>query len=138
MSNTSITVEVTINALVDKVWEYWNDPKHIEQWAFASDDWEASDAENDLKVGGVFKTTMSAKDKSQSFEFGGVYTSVIKNELIEYSMDDDRKVRIEFAQTSDGTTVTETFDLESQNTADVQREGWQAILDNFKEHVETN
>lgn len=137
MNNSPITVSTTINAPVQKVWEYWNLPEHITNWAFASDDWEAPEAENDLREGGKFKTTMAAKDKSRSFDFTGTYTKVGEHEVIEYTIDDGRKVSVHFENTNDGQTkVTETFDPESQNPAEMQQKGWQAILDNFKKYVE--
>lgn len=135
MPNT-ITVQTTINAPMEKVWEYWNKPEHITGWAFASDDWEAPAAENDLSVGGKFKTRMQAKDKSSGFDFEGTYTAVKENELIEYDMSDGRHVKVEFEEISDGVKVTETFDPESENTEEIQRFGWQAILGNFKKYVE--
>lgn len=131
-----ITVETTINGPIEKVWAYWNKPEHITKWAFASDDWEAPSAENDLQTGGKFKTFMAAKDKSSSFDFTGIYDAVKEHELIEYTMDDGRHVKVEFAQTPEGVKVTETFDPENENTEELQRSGWQAILDNFKKHVE--
>jgi uncharacterized protein YndB with AHSA1/START domain len=133
----SITVEITVNAPLSKVWEYWNSPEHITKWAFASDDWEAPEAENDLKVDGKFKTTMAAKDGSASFDFIGTYTVVKENELIEYDMDgDNRHVRVMFEETPDGVKITETFDPENENPIDVQRQGWQSILENFKKYIE--
>jgi uncharacterized protein YndB with AHSA1/START domain len=137
MDKTPITVEAVINAPLEKVWEYWNGPEHITKWAFASDDWEARDAENDLRDGGKFKTTMAAKDNSASFEFGGVYSAVKENELIEYDMSDGRHVKVEFTELPEGVKVIETFDPEDENPAEMQREGWQAILDNFKKYTES-
>jgi uncharacterized protein YndB with AHSA1/START domain len=134
----AITVETSINAPIEKVWEYWNEPEHITGWAFASDDWEAPAAENDLRVGGKFKTTMAAKDKSESFDFTGVYTIVNVNRLIEYDLDDGRHVRVEFTKVPGGVKVVEIFDPENENSAELQRSGWQAILDNFKKYVESN
>jgi uncharacterized protein YndB with AHSA1/START domain len=131
-----ITVQTTVNAPIARVWSYWNSPEHITQWAFASDDWEARDPHNDLRAGGAFKTTMGAKDKSVSFDFEGVYTAVKEPKLIEYDMSDGRHVKIEFAETPDGVQVSETFDPETENSEELQRSGWQAILDNFKKHVE--
>ncbi|MEK7570784.1 MAG: SRPBCC family protein [Patescibacteria group bacterium] len=131
-----ITVETIVKAPIEKVWESWNKPEHIMQWAFASDDWEAPAAQNDLRTGGKFKTTMAAKDKSESFDFAGVYTAVIENELIEYDMEDGRHVKIAFTQTPEGVQVVETFDPENENSEELQRSGWQAILDNFKKHTE--
>lgn len=141
----TITVQTIINAPLEKVWNYWNEPEHITKWAFASDDWEAPHATNDLQVGGKFVTTMAAKDKSVSFDFGGTYTNIIPNELIEYSMSNDpteesaRKVSISFSSPSEETTkIVETFDPENENPEEMQRAGWQAILDNFKKYVENN
>lgn len=133
---TSITVEATINAPVEKVWKFWSDPRHITQWCAASDDWHAPYAENDLCKGGKFKTTMAAKDGSFSFDFEGVYSEVEPNKTIEYSMSDGRKVKIDFSAISNSTKVTETFEAETENPIEMQRGGWQAILDNFKKHVE--
>ncbi len=139
----NITVQATVNAPIAKVWEYWNEPKHITRWAFASDDWEALNAENDLRTGGVFKTRMQAKDLSagsgqerEGFDFGGVYTAVKEHELIEYDMSDDRHVKIEFLEVPEGVKVLQTFDLESENSEEMQRNGWQAILNNFKKYAE--
>lgn len=137
MNKNTITVETIINAPLEKVWHCWTQPEHITQWAFASDDWEAPAAENDVRVGGVFKTVMAAKDKTASFDFTGTYTAVQEHSLIAYEMTDGRRVKIEFAQTPAGVKVTETFDPEQENSEELQRSGWQAILENFKLHVES-
>lgn len=138
MTKKAITIQATINAPVEKVWKYWNEPNHITQWAFASPDWHAPKAENDLRVDGTFSTTMAAKDGSFSFEFGGVYTKVEKHKAIEYTLGDGRKVKISFSSEGNQTKVVETFDPEDQNPEEMQRGGWQAILDNFKAYAEKN
>jgi uncharacterized protein YndB with AHSA1/START domain len=132
----TIIVSTIVKAPITKIWEYWNKPEHIMHWAFASDDWEAPAAENDLRVGGKFKTVMAAKDQSSNFDFTGTYTAVKKNELIEYDMDDGRHVKVQFLPLPDGVQVTETFEPENTNPNEMQRSGWQAILDNFKKYVE--
>lgn len=132
----TITVETTVHAPREKVWEVWTEPRHIVQWAFASADWEAPAAENDVQVGGKFKTVMAAKDKSTSFEFTGTYTAVKTYELLEYDMTDGRHVTVVFTTQPDGVRVTETFDPEAINSVEFQRSGWQAILDNFKKYAE--
>ncbi|MBW4891195.1 SRPBCC family protein [Mucilaginibacter sp. HMF5004] len=134
-----ITVQATINAPIEVVWQMWTLPEHITQWCFASDDWYCPAATNDPRTGGQFSSTMAAKDGSFSFDFGGVYDEVITNQLIKYTLDDGRKVSITFSSDDDDqTTVTETFDPETQNPIEMQRGGWQAIMDNFKKHVEGN
>jgi uncharacterized protein YndB with AHSA1/START domain len=140
MDRTPITVEAIVKAPLTKVWEYWNKPEHIMSWAFASDDWEAPAAVNDLRVGGKFTTTMAAKDKSTSFDFTGTYNMVNEHKLIEYTMDgeDRRHVRVEFIDVPEGVKVIETFDPENENPEEMQRGGWQAILNNFKSYVESN
>lgn len=137
MAKKEITVQATINAPIEKVWKYWNEPNHITQWAFASDDWHAPKAENDLRTGGKFSTTMAAKDGSFSFDFGGIYTKVENHKTIEYTIADGRKVKISFVQDGNQTKVVETFEPENENPEEMQRGGWQAILDNFKKHAET-
>ena len=138
MDHTSITVEPTVNAPVEKVWEYWNEPKHITQWCSATPEWHAPQAENDLRVGGKFSTVMAAKDGSMSFDFAGVYTTVEPLKKIAYTLGDNRKVKIAFSDEGGKTRVVETFDAETTNPVEMQRGGWQAILDNFKVHVENN
>ena len=138
LTNKPITVEALVKAPVEQVWMIWSEPKHITQWCNASDDWHAPHAENDLRTGGKFKTTMAAKDGSFSFDFEGVYDDVQKNKLIEYTLADNRKVKIVFLPVGSETKVTETFDAESVNPVDLQRTGWQAILNNFKKHAEAN
>jgi uncharacterized protein YndB with AHSA1/START domain len=133
----AITVQTIVNSPMTKVWEYWNKPDHIMKWAFASDDWEAPESENDLRVGGNFKTVMAAKDKSTSFDFEGTYTEVKEHELIEYDFG-NRHVKIEFIQLLEGVKIIETFDPENENSEELQRNGWQAILDNFKKYIESN
>jgi uncharacterized protein YndB with AHSA1/START domain len=133
-----ITVKSTINASINKVWDFWTLPEHITKWSFASPDWHTPYAENDVTEGGKFKSTMAAKDGSMSFDFEGEYTSVKPNEALEYVMADGRKVEITFKETPNGIEVIESFDPETQNSEEMQRGGWQAILDNFKSYVEAN
>jgi uncharacterized protein YndB with AHSA1/START domain len=135
MSN-KITVQTLVGANMAKVWQTWNVPEDITMWCFASDDWYAPFAENDLRVGGKFVTTMSAKDGSESFDFSGVYTTIEENKKISYTLDDSRTVEIIFEETDGGVLVTETFEMENENTEELQRAGWQAILENFKKHAE--
>lgn len=135
---TRITVEVLIHAPIEKIWEYWTKPEHIMNWCFATDDWCAPKAENDLSVEGIFKTRMEAKDGSTGFDFEGTYTAVEEYAKIKYVMsgDDQREVSIEFVKQDDGYKVIETFDAEDINSLELQKNGWQAILDNFKKYVE--
>lgn len=133
-----ITVQTTINASINKVWKFWTLPEHITKWSFASPDWHTPYADNDLKEGGKFKSTMAAKDGSMSFDFEGEYTLVKENQAIEYVMADGRKVEITFNEVPNGVEISESFDPETQNPEEMQRGGWQAILDNFKNYVENN
>jgi len=133
----AITIETTIHAPIDKVWKCWTEPAHIMQWNNASDDWHTPYAENDPRTGGKFKSTMAARDGSMSFDFEGVYSNVQPQKLIEYGLADGRKVKIEFQSNKDGVKVIESFDPETENSIELQRGGWQAILDNFKKHVES-
>ncbi len=131
-----ITIKVTVEAPLEKVWEYWTEPDHITRWAFASDDWEAVNPTNDLTIGGRFTTTMQAKDGSQGFDFSGAYTAVQPLERLEYNLDDGRHVRIEFDEVPEGVDIIQSFDPESENDLEFQKDGWQAFLENFKKHVE--
>lgn len=126
-----------INADIDKVWLCFTDPLHIVNWCFASEDWQASNAKNDLFSGGKFVTTMSAKDGSNSFDFGGMYENVEDKKILEYVLDDSRRVKVIFTDLGDNVEVTEFFEAEEVNTKDKQVSGWQAILDNFKKYVES-
>lgn len=135
-TKNTIKIETTINAPVKNVWKLWNDPNHIIQWNTASNDWHTTHSEVDLRVGGKFSSTMAAKDGSMSFDFNGEYTTVSEAKLIEQLLGDGRKVRVEFIAQNDQTKVVETFEAESTNSLEMQRAGWQAILDNFKKHAE--
>ena len=132
-----ITVQNNINAPIETVWECWTNPVHITKWNNASDDWHTPYAENDLRTGGRFKSTMASKDGTMSFDFEGEYTLVEQNEAIEYVMADGRKVEISFAATPSGVDVIESFDPETENSEEMQRGGWQAILNNFKKYIES-
>lgn len=135
-TKTAITIEATILAPVEKVWKLWTTPHHIMKWNNASSDWHTPRAENDLRVGGRFVSHMAAKDGSMGFDFGGTYDEVKMNERIAYTMDDDRKVTIIFTGSDGQTKVSETFEAESENSIELQRTGWQAILNNFKKYAE--
>ena len=136
--NQTITVETTVAAPIGKVWEYWTEPTHIKKWNNASDDWHTPQAENDLRVGGKFSARMEAKDGSFGFDFGGVYDAVEEHKHIAYTLGDQRKVDITFTSQGNETKVVETFDAENTHSIDMQRDGWQAILNNFKNYTEKN
>lgn len=138
MQASPITVETVVKAPLGKVWECWTAPDHIVHWYFASDDWEAPAAENDVRAGGRFKTVMAAKNKSAGFDLTGTYTAVKKDELLEFDLDDGRHVKVLFAELPGGVRVTETFEPENENSEEKQRGGWQSILDNFRTYVETS
>lgn len=131
-----VTVEATVQAPVEKVWKYWSEPDHIKKWNSASDDWHTPVAENDLRVGGTFRSRMEAKDGSFGFDFGGTYDEVKEHEVIAYTLGDGRKVQITFKGQGNETQITETFDAEATNPIEMQQQGWQAILDNFKKYAE--
>ena len=137
-NKTVITVENTVNAPVKKVWEYWAKPEHITKWSNASDDWHTPRAENDLRTGGKFVSRMEAKDGSMGFDFGGTYDEVRDNEYIEYTMGDNRKVKVTFTSNGSSTKIVESFEAEDTHPIEMQRGGWQAILDNFKKYTEAN
>ena len=135
---TFLTVENTISASVEKVWEYWTKPEHITKWNNASDDWHTPWAKNDLREGGSFSARMEAKDGSMGFDFGGVYDAVKPNEYIEYTLGDGRKVKIFFTSKGNTTKVVESFEAENTNSLEMQQGGWQAIMDNFKKYTEAH
>lgn len=145
MSNI-ITVAVSINADINTVWEYFTNPIHVVGWNYASDDWECSKASSELKVKGRFCYTMEAKDKTVSFDFSGVYDLIDSQKLLKFTLcevgvepiDGDRKVTVEFEKNDEITIVTESFDPESVNAQELQKQGWQAILNNFKKYVENH
>lgn len=137
VKTTVITVKAVIQAPVKKVWKLWNDPNHIINWCYASDDWHAPKAENDLRVDGKFMTRMEARNGSEGFDFTGKYDKVELYKQIAYVIDDGRKVEITFDENRNETTVTESFEAENLNSDELQKAGWQAILDNFKKYVET-
>jgi len=131
-----ITVESVVKAGLDQVWSAWNNPEDIQQWNAASDDWHTPSCSVDLREGGTFLTRMEAKDGSMGFDFEGTYTRVVPQQLIEYRMSDGREVSVEFSERPEGILVRETFDAETENSAELQQQGWQAILDNFARYVE--
>lgn len=133
-----ITVENNIKAPVEKVWKFWTLPEHITKWNNASDDWHTPHAENDLRIGGKFTARMEAKDGSFGFDFGGTYDEVKHQGLIAYTLDDGRKVKVDFSALGNETKVVETFEAENENPVEMQKDGWQAILDNFKKYTESN
>ncbi|MCX6227486.1 MAG: SRPBCC family protein [Bacteroidia bacterium] len=135
-AKNSITVSVRVHAPIEKVWETWTHPDDIIRWNNASQDWHTPRAENDLTAGGKFSYRMEARDGSMGFDFRGVYDNVIKMKQIDYTMGDSRKASITFSASGETTEIVETFEAETTNTIELQRTGWQAILDNFKKYTE--
>ena len=134
-----IQIQVDVQGDLATIWHYWNEPKHIEQWHSASPDWHTINAQNDLRVGGSLTSRMEAKDGAMGFDFGGIYTEVVENQKIAYTIGDGRKVEVYFEETAPGVVqVIEKFDPESENPVEFQKQGWQAILNHFKEYVEEN
>ncbi|WP_010136237.1 SRPBCC family protein [Ochrovirga pacifica] len=131
-----ISIEVKVNASLQKVWEFWTLPKHIVHWNYASEDWHCPKAENDLQIGGEFLYRMEAKNESMGFDLKGTYLNIIPNEKIVYKMEDDRMVENWFKKVDQGVLVTTIFDADLENPAEMQKQGWQAILDHFKQYVE--
>ncbi len=133
-----ITISTSVNAPVAKVWEYYNTPEHVTKWNNASDDWHSPSATNDLKVGGRFNYRMESVDGAHGFDFTGSYTAVEPEKQLSYDMDDTRHVDVMFAPAGDATKVTVTFEAEDENSLEMQQQGWQGILDNFKKYTEQN
>ena len=133
-----ITIEALVKASPQKVWDTWNNPADIKQWNSPSEDWHTTNSTVDLREGGKFLSRMEAKDGSAGFDFEGEYTRVVPQDVIEYRMGDGREVRTQFVQQGDRTQIKTEFDAETENSAEMQREGWQAILDNFRRHVEAS
>ncbi len=131
-----VTVSTTIIAPLEKVWDLFTGPLHIIHWNNASDDWQTSYAESDLRPGGAFLSRMEARDGSEGFDFSGRFTDVVPGKSIAYTLDDGRNVDILFRETAGRTLVMESFETEDINSAELQRDGWQAILDNFRKYVE--
>jgi uncharacterized protein YndB with AHSA1/START domain len=138
MNATRITIEASVSANTKKVWEYWTKPEYITKWNFASDDWHCPRADNDLRVGGKLNSRMEAKDGSFGFDFEAIYNEVIDQKKISYTMTDGRQAITNFENLGSKTKVSTTFDAENENPVEMQRTGWQAILDNFKRFVESN
>jgi uncharacterized protein YndB with AHSA1/START domain len=137
MTKQHITITSVIAAPAERIWQYWTDPNHITHWNFASDDWCCPNAENDVKVGGRYKTRMEAKDGSIGFDFEAIYDKVSPPSLLVYTISDGRTVTTNFESQADSTKVTMTFEAEAENAIDMQRDGWQAILNNFKLYTES-
>ncbi len=133
---TKITIEAIVKATVETVWKLWTTPEDIIKWNSASDDWHTPRAENDLRAGGKFVSRMEAIDGSMGFDFSGVYDDVIPNKRIVYTLDDGRKVDIIFKSNGKKTHITQTFEAENENPVEMQRDGWQAIMNNFKKYAE--
>ena len=134
--NFYITIQVNIKTKPNEVWEKWNNADDITKWCTATETWHTPSASNDLRLGGLYQYRMEAKDGSMGFDFEGTYTAIEVNHIIEYTIIDGRKVKIKFEEQDNGVLITESFEPESMNSFDLQRDGWQSILNNFKKYVE--
>lgn len=132
-----ITIETSVKAPLQKVWTYWTGVEHIKGWAFASDDWGAEGISNHVQKDGTFSSRMFAKDGSFEFVFSGTYNEVIEHKSLNYTLDDGRNVVVNFGETPTGVHIIQSFEPETENPIEMQRDGWQAYLDNFKKYVES-
>ena len=137
MSN-KITITTMVNANIKKVWDYYTNPEHITKWNFADPSWQCPSASNDMRVGGKYSARMEAKDGSFGFDFEGIYDEIIESEKFTFTMADGRQVTVAFHENGNQTDVSVTFDAEEQNSLEMQKGGWQAILNNFKKYTEEN
>lgn len=135
---TPVIIAATINGSPEKVWHYWTEPDHITKWNQATDDWHCPEAENDLRTGGKYRARMEAKDGSIGFDLEAIYDEVINLKKITYTMSDGRQVTTTFEDLGDKTKITTAFEAEQDNPVEMQRDGWQAILNSFKEYAETH
>lgn len=135
---TVITIETTVDASLEKVWDYWTAPAHIVNWNAASPDWHTPRATNDVRVGGELFCRMEAKDGSFGFDLKGTYTAVESMKQLDYVFEDGRKISVAFSDINGKTLVVEHFEAENQNSIELQQAGWQAILNNFKQYTENN
>lgn len=133
----AIKIEATVNAPLEKVWDFYSNPEHIVKWNQPSEDWHTTKAENDLRAGGKFLSRMEAKDGSAGFDFAGIYDEVELNNFFRYKMEDSRRVEVKMVEENGQTKVTVIFDPETENDPEYQKAGWQAILDSFKNYVES-
>ena len=131
-----ITVETVVKAGIETAWDVWNNPEDIKQWNAPSEDWHTTQSTVDLREGGRFSSRMEAKDGSAGFDFEGTYNRIVPRKLIQYQMSDGRDVTVEFKPQAGAVLVRETFDAETENPPEMQRQGWQAILDKFAAHAE--
>jgi len=138
MDTTKITIQAVVAADRQKVWNCYTQPEHITKWNFATDTWHCPAASNDMRVGGKYLARMEAKDGSFAFDFEAVYNEIVDGEKFTYTMPDNREIQVSFEKMDDKTRVTVTFDPENVNPVDLQRDGWQSILDNFRRYAEGN
>ena len=138
MEATKITIHATISAGIQKVWNYYTQPEHITKWNFATPDWHCPSASNDMRIGGKYTARMEAKDGSFGFEFEATYSEITENQKFVYIMPDGREVSVSINEDNHLTNITVCFDAETENSVELQREGWQAILNNFKNYAENN
>lgn len=138
MDTTKITIQAVVAADKQKVWDCYTQPEHITKWNFATDTWHCPAASNDMRVGGKYLARMEAKDGSFAFDFEAVYNEIVDGEKFTYTMPDNREIQVSFEKMDDKTRVTVTFDPENENPVELQRSGWQSILDNFRKYAEQN
>lgn len=137
MAIVNITIETLVHAPINLVWDTWNSPNHVVHWNHASDDWHSPKAENNFVVGGKFVYRMEAKDNSFGFDFSGTYEEIVDKKRVVTRLDDNRLVKTEFYIENDSVRIVETFEAEDQNSIELQREGWSAILNNYKLYTES-
>lgn len=137
MAIVNITIETLVHAPINLVWDTWNSPNHVVHWNHASDDWHSPKADNNFVVGGKFVYRMEAKDNSFGFDFSGTYEEIVDKKRVVTRLDDNRLVKTEFYGENDSVRIVETFEAEDQNSIELQREGWSAILNNYKLYTES-
>jgi uncharacterized protein YndB with AHSA1/START domain len=134
-----MTTPIAIHAIVpvspEQAWDAFTTASAITQWNQASPEWHCPWATVELQVGGKYVARMEARDGSFGFDFEAVYEAVDPHRALTLRMDDGRRAHTTFVGEPGGTRVTTTFDPESSNPIEMQRDGWQAILDSYAAYV---
>ena len=101
---TTLRIERTYQAPAQAVFDAWTSEEVLRRWLHAEHDWETTEAEVDLRVGGVVRVVMRDPHKDVEYGGGGHYTEI------------DPPTRLAFTWIWDGSTTRQLIEIDFEET----------------------
>ena len=138
-----LRIERTFQAPVEAVFDAWTSVEVLRRWWRVDRDWETTEAEVDLRLGGTVRVVMHDPVKEVDYGGGGVYTEIDAPNRLAFTWlwDGDTRrtlIEIDFEQTDGATTVRfSQSGLWDEEAVRSHERGWGGTFDNLARLLES-